>query len=606
MHLPQLTPTQQRTMMTTVFMGYNHGNALQDGEMYDMENLSSRSYPLLDQRPRRAIMQPAGSGMLRGVQGREKLVMIRGSRVYYNNSQVTGITVSTTASMMPKQIVSMGAYVTIWPDKVYFNTADTSDCGNMARYSLFDETGGELTMCRLDGTDYDQTAITTSDTPPANPSAGDYWMDTSGDTHKLKQYSSAGEWVEIATTYVKISKTGIGEKLSTYDVVTIKNLVHYKDQTVAPEKLDPQVEALNGDKIVYGVGTNYIIIAGIIDQAISLYAGSAHYFQVNRSVPDMDYVCESNNRLWGCRYGMHDGKFLNEIRACKLGDFKNWNVFMGLSTDSYAVNVGSDGPFTGAVAQRGNPVFFKENCIHRISGSSPSSYATSVINVRGIQEGSWRSAVVIDENIFYKSREGVDYFDGSMAYSISEALGEIQYSDARAGVLNGKYYISMKDPHDEWSLFVFDTKQRLWHREDNLQVMGFGTVNGELYAIDEGEDRMLMLTGDNPDGWTAEMEEDIEWRAIFRLEGMDYVGRKYLGRFNLRMQMDEDAKVNLDIMYDQDGTWHDQGEIRGRSTRTFLWPVIPRRCDHLQIRLRGTGRCRIYSMSRVLEVGGDG
>ena len=69
-----------------------------------------------------------------------------------------------------------------------------------------------------------------------------------------------------------------------------------------------------------------------------------------RSVPEMDFVIESGNRLWGCKYGVVDGKAVNEIYASKLGDFKNWNCYAGRSTDSYVATRGSDGPFTGVHA----------------------------------------------------------------------------------------------------------------------------------------------------------------------------------------------------------------------------------------------------------------
>lgn len=601
MQLPELYATPQRTLNTTSFLGYNHTNQLSDGEMYDMRNMSSRSYPLLDQRPKRTEMLHAGSGTYHGVAGREKLVVIRGKKVYYNNEEVVGLSLSENSRYLPKRIVSMGAYVCIWPDKVYFNTANPTDCGTMFRMVMMNTPGTVISMCRLDGTDYDMTEIEVSDTAPADPQSGDMWIDTSGAKHILKQYSSTGEWTEIATTYIKIARSGIGTALSVYDGINIKGLSYVEDGVA-----DPQVEELNGDKILYGVGDNYIIIAGIIDHTVTFDSEHDVDYYVNRTVPDLDYVCESNNRIWGCRYGMVNGEFVNEIRACKLGDFKNWNVFMGLSTDSYVVSVGTDGPFSGAASQRGYPVFFKENCVHRITGSAPSSYSTSVIGVRGIQEGSWRSAVVIDENIFYKATDGVYYFDGSMAYKISDQLGDVMYRDARAGELHGKYYISMQNTNSEWNLFAYDTRLRMWHREDELQALGFGTVNGELYAIDEGEDKIWMLTGDNPDGWECQAEDDFEWQATFGLFGTDYTNQKYLSRFNLRMQMDEEAEARLLIMYDQDGVWHEQGKIRGRSTRTFMLPVIPRRCDHLQIRLEGKGRCRLYSMSRVLEVGGDG
>ena len=241
MQLPELYATPQRTLMTANFLGYNHTNALQDGEMYDCKNLSSRSYPLLDQRPERTEMLHAGEGTFHGIAGREKLVTIRGRKVYYNNEEITGITVSEGSTSLPKKIVSMGAYVCIWPDLVYFNTANRSDCGTMFRMASFGTNGTTITMCRLDGTDYDMEEIAVSATAPADPQAGDMWIDTSAAKHILKQYSRTGEWTEIATTYIKISQTGIGKDMSLYDVATISDL-QYEPEGVA----DEQVAALNG------------------------------------------------------------------------------------------------------------------------------------------------------------------------------------------------------------------------------------------------------------------------------------------------------------------------------------------------------------------------
>ena len=74
----------------------------------------------------------------------------------------------------------------------------------------------------------------------------------------------------------------------------------------------------------------------------------------------MDFVIESGNRLWGCRYGKAlNGETVNEIYASKLGDFRNWYCFAGISTDSYTASVGTDGAFTGAVTYMGRPIFFK-------------------------------------------------------------------------------------------------------------------------------------------------------------------------------------------------------------------------------------------------------
>ncbi len=599
-YLPMLYEPQQQTLQTTNFLGYNHNEVIQDGEMYDMKNLTGDRYPLLSQRAKRGITTFDQGGIedtLHGIHGRDQLVMILGEKIYYNFWEVEGVTVSEDAAMLPKKIVSMGAYVCIWPDKVYFNTAQLSDHGSMDRLWQGSGSGISLTMCRGDGTNYDMTQITVSSTAPSNPTAGQLWIDQSGDNDVLRQYStSEGEWIEVATTYVKISGTGIGNGLSEYDAIDLSGLTA---ADTATDRIKSQVSALNGSTIVYGAGSGYVMIAGLISQTQGELKDVT--VRADRTVPDLDYICESNNRLWGCKYGMENGQAVNEIRACKLGDFRNWQCFMGLSTDSYAASVGTDGFFTGAVTQKGYPVFFKENCLHRVSGSTPSTFSITTTRCRGIQDGSWRSAVVVNEAIYYKSRGDVMMYDGSMPTSVGAQLGGILYSDARAGALGPKYYISMKDKANVWHQFVYNTDRGIWHREDNLHALGFGRVDDELFAIDEDNNKLIAVTGS-----TGEIEDDFEWEAVFGLYGTDIRNQKYLSRFNVRMYIEPGYAAKLWIMYDQDGEWHDEGEIRGRGTKAFVLPVIPRRCDHLRFKITGKGEFRIYSISRILEVGSDG
>jgi len=60
------------------------------------------------------------------------------------------------------------------------------------------------------------------------------------------------------------------------------------------------------------------------------------------------------------------------------------------------------------------------------------------------------------------------------------------------------------------------------------------------------------------------------------------------------------------IQYDSDGVWHEEGELQASTLSTVMIPVIPRRCDHCKIKLTGLGHVRIFSIARVLEIGGDG
>lgn len=610
--MTQLQPGQRSISMTSAFRGYNHNEIIADGEMFDMQNMSGDKYPVLSLRAKRGITSMDVEGQdpvpLTGIHGRDQLVFVRGGKAYYNNREVGGL--NTLDARYPKQIISFGAYVLIWPDKMWFSTVDENPVlESMDRLWSGSGENITLTMCRGDGTNYDMTNIAVQQNPPAEAENGDLWIDTSGENDVLKQYDYfTQEWVEVATTFVKIGGTGIGSGLKEYDVVEISGLMAADGST---DKIQAQVNALNGSMIVYFAGEDYIVVSGLISETQQALEGQT--VKADIVVPDLDYVCESNNRLWGCRYGLLNGEIVNEIKASKLGDFRNWNCYMGLSTDSYTASVGTDGAFTGAITQRGYPVFFKENCIHRVSGMTPSSFTIQTTVARGVQKGSWRSLAVVSENIYYKSRGGVMVYDGNMPEPVSNQLGEILYSDARAGVLGDKYYISMKDGNDNWIMMNYDTKNGVWYKEDAVMALGFGAVDDELWYIDEINNTLVTVKGSS-----GEIEGNFDWAAVFDLTGVNYRSSsaydsperirnaKYLSMFKIRMSLAPDAFMRLWIKYDDNSLYEFMGERRGHDLRTFTLPVIPKRCDHLRFKITGRGDAKIYDISRIMEVGGDG
>ena len=614
-NMPQLTQSARGIQMTSAFYGYNHNAIISNGEMFDMRNMSGDSYPVLALRKKRGVSSYDVSGQaavpLTGIHGRDQLVYFRGTDVYYNFTQVTGLSVSAAEAMLPKKIISMGAYVCIWPDKVYFNTADLTDKGSMERLFTISSASVSLIMCRQDGTDYDMTVINRGTQPPADPQNATLWLDESSNPAVLRQYmSSIEEWLEVATTFIKIQATGIGAGLNEFDVITISGL------ELGGEDPDPtvyeQVNSLNGSMIVYAAGENYIIVAGLLSAAVEQEDLAEATIHADLSIPDLDYVVESNNRLWGCKYGLVDGQFVNEIHASALGSFKVWNRYLNNSQDSWTAQVGTDGPFTGAITQRGYPVFFKENCIHRVSGNTPTTYQIQTTQCRGVQKGSWRSLAVVAENVYYKARDGIMIYDGNMPQPVSDALGDELYSEARAGVLGDKYYISMKANGNGFIMFVYDTKHGTWWKEDGTKALGFGTVDDELFYIDEDNNTLVSVRGT-----VGTAESNIPWSAEFDLYGVNYKqtssyddpkrirNEKYVSLFKIRMELGQNAYMRLYMQYNG-GAWEYQGEKRGTSLRTFVLPVIPKRCDHVRFKLEGEGDVTIYDISRITEVGGDG
>jgi len=590
-YLPGLQETATSRILTEVFSGYDHNLKIAEGAWFEEENLSSDSYPLFSPRKRRGIMQQLNNPQ--GIISKDALAYVDGSRLYYNGYPVDGIMLSTDEDDCPKQMVSMGAYLCIFPDAVYVNTQNLSDAGSLgAKFVL---SGGtiRLSVCRLDGQDYDLNAAHMGETEPAQPADKDYWIDTSSTIHVLKQYSAAsGVWAQVGTTYIKISAKGIGGAFDQYDGVQISGLQYSGDN----EAMAAQVKAINATNVIEARGDDYIIITGIIDQAYE-YTGN---IQVERRIPKMNFVCELDNRLWGCYFGMQDGKVLNEIYASALGTPKVWNRFRGISTDSYAASVGSDGFFTGMISYLGNVLAFKEGCIHKIYGTMPSNFQITTTICRGVQKGSERSLCAVNERLYYKSRTDVCVYDGSLPATISDALAGHSYSEAAAGALGSRYTISMKDEAGAWHMFTFDTERGIWHREDATHALMFANLDDDLVYIDADSKKLISQGGKN-----GEKEGRVRWDAISGIIGYEYPDQKYLSRFNLRMRMNDGDMCEVLVQYDSDGEWESQGIIRGMNTQSFTIPVIPRRCDHMQIRLRGVGDVKIYSIAKILEMGSD-
>lgn len=617
MNYPTLIETEQSRQMIDAFGGYNHNLRINDGEFFDMKNLTSTYYPVLSPRGKRGVYTTVSNPQ--GMISKDSLCYVDNGSFYINQYKVDGLELSDS----PKTLVSMGAYVVIFPDKKWVNTACFSETtgepiaddgyGDIdAEYeTLADDDGAvwtKFTLCKADGSSYDSVLPSdkeptgTEDAPIPN---GTLWLDTSSSTHSLKQYSeSSGLWVSIATTYVKIESPQIDKKFELYDGINISGLGDeyvLNDYTAEDAEITghtrEQLKDLDGSAVVWAKGDNYIVVIGILDEEKII----SNKISITRKMPETDFVVESENRLWGCRYGLStDGKFVNEIYASKLGDFKNWNCFMGLSTDSYVASCGTDGRFTGAITHLGYPLFFKENCMHKVYGNYPANYQIQTTVCRGVQRGSQNSLAIVNEVLYYKSRSGICAYDGSLPAEVSSALGDVAYDSAVACGHGNKYYISMKDNNGDYHLFVYDTSKGMWHREDNTQVTFFCSCRGELYYTDSEGTSIKTMNG------SGTQETDlVEWMAETGVIGVDSPDKKYISKLNVRLSLNIGTRVYIFIQYDSMGEWHHVSSLSGTVLRSFSVPIRPKRCDHMRLRFMGEGDAKVYSITKTVEQGSD-
>ena len=314
----------------------------------------------------------------------------------------------------------------------------------------------------------------------------------------------------------------------------------------------------------------------------------AQTLTLERKIPDLEYFCEVDNRLWGCTG--------NEIFASALGNPFRWNNYEGLATDSYAVSVGSDGPFTGAASYLGYPIFFKEDAIHKMYGTQPSNFQSMESAELGVMAGSAGSIANAGETLFYLSRTGIVSYAGGIPTPISGAFGAWQFDQAVGGSDGRRYYVSMRQG-EHWTLFVYDTQTGLWHKEDDTHALAFARVGGRLYLLDGRDNGLYEVNAGGFEGvsWMAETGDFVD-------NGSDKTG---LTRLQMRLEADSGSEVLVEIQFDSDGVWRPVRRIGRGEKRSVVLPIIPRRCDHYRLRLSGRGGCRVYSITREAYKGSE-
>lgn len=646
---PTIQETARSQQVTDTFGGYNHNLKIPEGEFYEMENLCGDDYPLLATRKQRADLKEYNTGNLKAMTHKNgSLYYIAG----YDEQDETCWLYSGTDQVLKlkytgsKRFVSMGAYLLIWPDKVWYNTADGTH-GNMEKmfsaaagtylWNATNSVSGEesftlyciwsIQPCSRDG----KIVYTTSEAgeatsgtvegvtyhslfpfKPSAPKDGDAYIES--DTRTPYIYSKEkDEWLAQDIPVTRLRCKGIGNAFASGDYVRITGVdtSTYFGASVGDNLADGAYHA------VLASGADWVVMdlyAPRVAVCILKNTPPAEgYVKAAMDIPDMDYVIEAQNRLWGCKYGTVDGKLVNEIYASALGRFDVWRKYAGVSTDSYAASVGSDGRWTGAVNYQGCPTFFKEDRMHKVYVSASGAHRIQEYTMRGVQPGGAKSLAVVNGVLFYKARDCVCAYDGSGAPTdVSEKLNLDSLSrpgstTSIAAAYRDKYYLylQMNTPPGN-RLLVLDTKRGEWYRE-SLPVGGvkdFADIGGALLCATGGG--MIVLTHDNLESELGGTKEgNVAWSCETGLIGYSTVEQKYVSRFNIRMSLAQGAHMDVLVQYDSDGIWHNQGRIQGAGTRTFMLPVRPRRCDHFRIRLEGEGYVRIYSFAKVFEVGSD-
>lgn len=555
------------------FKGLNRKPVVDEGEMADMFNLTSSNYPLLSPRkPRGAYNLPEGAIVpLQIVSRYNRIALIakdsQGNVNFYYDKQkvdaVTGLSEST-------RMVAINTKMCFFPQKTYLEMVAIGATVTIGSYGNLEETFETLSPIDVTISNVDARIV-----------------------------------------------LGVSKNFAYDDAINISGTLTYTNQGGTSASMQCTVSAAIE---AYDSSTNTIILPR--ETFIELTGEGATNIKfagtITRTMPNLDYILEWNNRLWGASIAD------NTIYACKLGDPKNWQYYQGTSLDSYYAQQGTDGIWTGCAPYSSHVIFFKQNSMTRVYGTSPASFQVANTQCYGIEEGSSKSVAVINDSVFYKSVIGIMVYEGGIPTCISDKF-DCRFRSVVGGTEGSKYYASIYSAEHGRELMVLDTDKAVWHKEDKTKFEDTCTLDNKLYFITHNSESLKcgetvlasnwLICGSgiategavgiiNPENKSEEYT-DYEWMATFGPFDEYIENRKIYSKLLMRLVRDEESTVDVYISINE-GEWEQVEHYDPTKTGGDFIPIIPRRCDRYSVKVQGTGNCSVKSLTRKVRMGTGG
>ena len=304
-----------------------------------------------------------------------------------------------------------------------------------------------------------------------------------------------------------------------------------------------------------------------------------------RAMPVINSICVFGNRLWATN---PNGEY---IYASKLGDFREFNCFSGVASDSYYMGFGSDGGFEGLVSFKSYIVAFKKDCTYLISGSTPNSFALSR-TIKGLGCVDIRSCAELDGKLYFLSRDGFYSFDGITFENVSRKLN-CPYEQAVGVGVGEKYYVYATDKKGKSEFLVYDSRLSVWHSiTDFGRVNGLFVRDGEVFA--STSDGVYILGKEKNRGWTLESGEFFE----------NNCENSFPNRLWLRAKIEKGKTVRV-FTNEDGGVFFEHSPCVGTGKmKIYSVPIRWHNAKSHRIKLVGCGEALIYDIELQRADGG--
>lgn len=357
------------------------------------------------------------------------------------------------------------------------------------------------------------------------------------------------------------------------DVSSAKQYLKVESVTFEPKKL------MGGSNVGEEYADRLYIVAEGVTEDFSWYeGGKTDALTFESTDPHYYDVAAWKKRLWAYEKNVLHGTAADIFNDDGVVD---WITGDNTYTESISQPIWQGGNITGIATLREALVLFKEDSLTLVMGNYPAIMSSSTIACHGLSADNRRSVAVANESVYYLSYDGVYRFSGGIPECISKDA-KITGTDAVGASDGNKYWLSLLEDDGKYALYVYDIPLGLWHKEDDMRVISFVMIDGDMYGATETEIYNL----------NAQRSPE-EWEAEFWYDEGTHRKKKYNG-FHLRGKAGlSEVQIKAD-----DGEW--QAIHWSEDKLDFKFPPIE--CEELSIKIKGKGICEIKSLDRDFEV----
>ena len=594
MKLPAIRADQSYKKQTVTFKGLNLTQNFSDGEFSEADGISQLAFPAITQRRKYVKLDRCDAPVLAGFSDKE--FFVDGGKLIYDGEAVGEV------SQGEKFAAVVGSYITVFPDKVFYNTKKKEFGSLEAEHTYANQdivfTANSITVPKkhyelsleietielaaaLRLYVYESAEASLKD---GTLTLGEKSEKTAGNLAQNDIITNGCESNQYRVITEISSESGSG----TVSVVSMLNTV----VTIKHPSLEDirEGDAVNIDGCTGKTENNKTVIVQqvsedtltFLDDTFEACTESSATVTIKRKIPDFTCVCAYENRLWGC-----EG---NTVYASKLGDPLNFFVFNSVSTDSYSVESNTPGEFIACVPYGSQCIFFKENAIYKLFGSRPSNFQLTESFGEGIGAGNRKSIAAHGGRVFYCSGSGVYSYYGGMPQIISQKLGAMKLQNA-AGGCSGRCYFVAADTGSGRKMFVYDMEKGMWSIAGETTAFDFAFYGGRLYAL--CEDGMYEITETADDG--------VQWSVTLCPFDENYYKTKNYSRLRVCAQLFENAWLSVETSADG-APWETVANVYGKEKRYVNIPIKRMCCNELRIRLSGKGKSIVESVVREFSV----